>query len=50
MAKRITTSNITYKITLDSLANVIDKIKDLTKLDKRVLLKFDNNRGLFLFK
>jgi len=43
MAKRITTSNITYKITLDSLANVIDKIKDLTKLDKRVLLKFDNN-------
>lgn len=35
-------NNITYKISITSLSNLIDKIKDLTKLDTRVLFVFDN--------
>lgn len=42
MAKKIKTNTITYKITLDSLLNLINIMKDLTKLDDRVLFKFDN--------
>lgn len=46
MAQRIKNNNITYKISLDSLSNIIDKLKDLTKLDDRVLFKFDNENLL----
>ncbi|MCK9446732.1 hypothetical protein M0Q50_07735 [bacterium] len=34
--------NIIYKISINSLSNLLNKIKDLTKLDTRVLFVFDN--------
>jgi len=46
MAKRIKTESITYKITLDSLANLIEKIKDLTKLDNTIVINFSNTEVL----
>lgn len=48
MAKRIKTQILTYKVSLDNLANILSNIKDLTKLDKSVTLKF-NNEYLLLY-
>ena len=48
MAKKVTTSTISYKISLDQLENLINKIKDLTKLDNTVILNFSNTE-LFLY-
>ena len=48
MAKKVTTNSITYKITLDQLSNLIDKIKDLTKLDDTIVMNFSNTE-LLLF-
>jgi len=43
MAKRINTKKANYKISLDKLEELIKKMKDLTKLDKSVYLKLNNN-------
>lgn len=40
------TESATYKITLEKLESVIENIKDLTKLDKSIILKFDKNNLL----
>ena len=42
MAKKVTTSSITYKMSLDGLDNFIEKIKDLTKLDNTIIVNFSN--------
>jgi hypothetical protein len=44
--KRIQTSIITYKISLDTLYNFIDKIKDLTKLDNSIVMNFSQHEIL----
>ena len=46
MAKKVSASSITYKITLDKLENLIEKIKDLTKLDDTIIMNFSNQEVL----
>ena len=46
MAKRVKTNTITYKITLNSLNNLITKIKDLTKLDNTIIMNFSGTEVL----
>lgn len=48
MAKKIESGTATYKIELDNLEKIIDKIKDLTKLDKSVVLKI-NGKELLIY-
>lgn len=46
MAKKVLKKTATYKISLDNLEILISKIKDLTKLDKSVFIKIDNQNIL----
>jgi len=46
MTRRIAKKTSSYKITLDNLEILISKIKDLTKLNKSVCIKIDNNNIL----
>jgi hypothetical protein len=46
MAKRVKTNTVTYKISLEQLSNIIEKIKDLTKLDNTIIMNFSNNEIL----
>jgi len=43
MAKKIQTGSVSYKITLESLNNFLEKIKDLTKLDNSIIMNFTQN-------
>ena len=43
MAKRIDIKTLDYKLSLDSLLIIINKIKDLTKLDTSVIFRFSND-------
>jgi hypothetical protein len=45
-SKRVQTSIITYKITLDTLHNFIETIKDLTKLYNTIIMNFSNTEIL----
>lgn len=46
MVKKVKTSTITYKISLEFLYNLMTKIKDLTKLDNTVIMNFSNTEVL----
>lgn len=46
MAKKSSTNILAYKINLESLSIIIEKILDLTKLDKSVMFKFTNDNLL----
>ena len=48
MAKKINSGSIIYKISLDNLEVLLEKIRDLIKLDNRVLFKIDND-NLFIY-
>jgi len=48
MAKKISTSTITYKISLDTLELFLSKITDLTKLDNTVVMNF-NDTDILLY-
>jgi hypothetical protein len=48
MAKRVKTNSVTYKVSLDQLSTIIEKIKDLTKLDNTIIMNFSNTE-LLLF-
>lgn len=46
MAKIVKTNTITYKISLEQLNILIEKIKDLTKLDNTIIMNFSNTEVL----
>jgi len=46
MAKRVKTSSVTYKLTLEQLKLFIDTIKDLTKLDATTIINISNKEML----
>ena len=46
--KRLTTKKATYKISLDKLEVLNSKIKDLTKLNRSVFMKL-NNENILLY-
>ncbi|NPV12832.1 MAG: hypothetical protein HPY57_13755 [Ignavibacteria bacterium] len=46
MTKKIQINSISYKMTLESLNILIEKIKDLTKLNNEVLINISNNEML----
>jgi len=46
MAKKVKINSITYKISLDQLNLLIEKIKDLIKLDNTIIMNFSNTEIL----
>ena len=46
MAKRVKTNSVTYKISLEQFSTLVEKIKDLTKLDNTIIMNFSNTEVL----